>query len=79
MEKRTHTWRSTGNGYLLSTTQQFAEYYTAEKAEIPEEWGRFTKEDIVQDIQDNYHVTVDLAKYLSHIQLVMVVRPVMCW
>ena len=41
---------------------RFAEYYTAKEADIPEEWSRFTKEEIVQDIQDNYHVNVDLAK-----------------
>ena len=41
--------------------EKFAEYYTAKEADIPEEWSRFSKEDIIQDIEENYHITVDMA------------------
>ena len=40
---------------------RFAEYNTANEADVPEEWSRYTIVDIAKDIEDNYHIQVDLA------------------
>ena len=40
--------------------EKFAEYYSAKEADIPEEWSKYTREQIEQDIKDKYHVEVEL-------------------
>ena len=42
--------------------EKFAEYYSCEPAELPSEWGQYTTNDIKKDIEDNYHVKVDVSK-----------------
>ena len=40
--------------------EMFAKYYSQEPADIPTEWGQYTDNDIKKDIEDNYHVQVDI-------------------
>ena len=44
---------------------KFAEYYSVNEAELPEAWSKYKREEIKTDIEDNYHVKVELkrAKY----------------
>ena len=42
--------------------EKFAKYYSCEPAELPPEWGQYTTMDIKKDIEDNYHVQVDVSK-----------------
>ena len=41
---------------------KFAQHYSALTADIPYQWLLYRKEDIAKDIQDNYHVKVDVSK-----------------
>ena len=44
---------------LAEHNTRFAGYYTSKGAALPVEWSRYTKEEIIQDTEDNYHITVD--------------------
>ena len=40
--------------------EKFAKYYSLEPADMPAEWGQYTNNDIKKDIEDSYHVQVDI-------------------
>ena len=39
---------------------EFAKYYTAKEAELPEAWSKYEREEIQKDIKDNYYIQVEL-------------------
>ena len=47
---------------LAEYSEEFAKYYTAQEAEVPVEWGKYDRNDIVKDIQDHYNIKVDRSK-----------------
>ena len=50
---------------LAQHNTMFATYYTSKEADLPEEWINYTKEDIIQDTEDNYHIAVDMRIFES--------------
>ena len=41
---------------------ELAEYYSAEESDdIPEEWSEYTTKEIKRDLEDNYHIKVDIS------------------
>ena len=42
----------------------FADYYSANEADLPRQWGNYSDSDIKKDIEDNYHVQVELSQLI---------------
>ena len=45
---------------LAQYNTEFAKYYSARKANIPAEWAKYQRDEIVKDVEDNYHVKVNM-------------------
>ena len=41
--------------------REFAEYFSRNKGDLPDSWGKFSVNDIKKDIEDNYHVQTELS------------------
>ena len=39
--------------------RKFAHYYSANPAEIPQQWYQYRTQDIIKDVEDNYHVKLN--------------------
>ena len=42
--------------------EDFADYYSGYPAEIPSHWSTYEKQDIIKDIEDHYHIKLDVSK-----------------
>ena len=51
---------------LMRHNAKFAEYYGCKEAEIPREWTKYRKEDIVKDIEHHYNIKVDRSKLATN-------------
>ena len=47
---------------LAQHNRAFAHHYNALEADVPPQWFLYSKEAIAEDIQDNYHIQVDISK-----------------
>ena len=47
---------------LAQHNRAFAHHYNACKADVPPQWVLYRKAEIAEDIQDNYHIQVDISK-----------------
>ena len=47
---------------MAEFSEDFAKYYTAQEAEVPAEWGKYEKDDIIKDIEEHYNTKVDRSK-----------------
>ncbi len=44
---------------LATHNGNLAEYYTAQEAEVPEEWSRFTPEELTNEMRENYYGMIE--------------------
>ena len=47
---------------LANHNAEFAKYYSATKADVPEQWTRYSEADVAQDVADNYSRLIELTE-----------------